>query len=624
MDSSSGGDAGGDTKVEAGVADVDSDAVKVIKLTTTSVSPVPAEISDKVAKFVSGDPISDKQNPFKESSRDETDYLRVVAKGRIVLTGTPKSTNDDNKQTEQNDEDDDVEGDISTEDVLNQSKYVQTYIKNPDKYFTLDTDKIKQIQREERAKPIPLRRRLFNNGQPQSQNKVAKKRWIPNNKYSVYPNLSDIKVRVGAASDPDDVEYYNPAEVKFNAAQFDDRFKTIQEFGSQDDIDTIAEKTESLDGEHSKEREKIISNNLQAEPKNKSYTNTVSSKEFQAYLKAKGLALVPLSLRNGKTAIDSNRPMSVQPQATTKKSTVALRSVSFQSPSPGQNSHTVSVNGKKPSVFHRLLSRNRVQMGTQSVPGATDHHWQLRQMKNQHPSPREPIPMHANPQQWSMNRRTAPPQQSYANYSNSLHDEARQPTIAPVQQRHSTPIKSTTTGVPQPTQRQLGHARDIGVDNNLTNTPSALGPRTSTPTPVVENIYESTDRLQNLRLLSAAGVNVREGERGHTSRGANNGIVVPTVPVNNQVNPIANSNQQILRSMPRHEIYAHLYAFYQKSKRNSVSSETLQSAGRSQSRNSGYYQFHYPSPTTECTSRLLPIDERGWLRKRFPIEHPLN
>lgn len=507
---------------------VDGDSVKVIACG----SPVQLEISEQVAKFVSGDPI-EKQNPFykaHEEEEDEADYLRLARGGRVVLT---------NRETE---DDDDDEGDISTEDVLNQSKYVKTYIKNPDKYFTLDTDAIKRIQREERAKPVPLRRRLINNQSATAPSKVTKKRWIAD-KYHVYPDLSDIKVRVGAATDPDDVEYYNPAEVKFNAAQFDDRFKAIKEFGSQDDIDTIAERTDALDGDSTKEREQIITNNLQAEPKNKSYTNTVSSKEFQAYLKAKGLALVTMGM-NGKVASSSNP--STEPSfapAANKRTVMALRSVHQQ------QQPVIAVNGnKKPSVFHRLLSRNRVPIRVEE------------QQRLPHPMQMQHSQMH---------RKTAPPQR-FSIYSNIVHDGS-----SPIQ-RHSTPIKST---VPPPSihehQRQLGRvfARDTAapVDNNLTNH------TTTTPT-TTENIYESTDRLQNLRLSGIGG-----GGGG----GANNEVVLrnPQSPV--KLNNNQGSSSQ-LRSMPRSEIYAHLYAFYQKSKRSSVSSEsTLAGAGRSHSRNSG-------------------------------------
>lgn len=562
MDGSGGGSASGGETV------VDRDSVKVI----ASVSPIPIEISEQVAKFVDGDPIADKKNPFKVNGsvlggHDEPDNnYRMLGKGRVILTTPSKSrkSNGDHQEVDpiESIDDDDDEGDISTEDVLNESKYVKTYIKNPDAYFTLDTDNIKRIQREERSnKPIPLRRRLLLNNHPPQSNKITKKRWIAD-KYSVYPDLSDIKVRVGAASDPDDVEYYNPAEVKFNAAQFDDRFKKIAQFGSQDDIDTIAEQTEALDGDSTKEREQIINNNLQAEPKNKSYTNTVSSKEFQSYLKAKGLALIPVALRNGNGKVPATEK---GPSPNKQPVTVALRSTTTGS------APVTAVNGnKKPSVFHRLLSRNRIP-----IRGSSMHE--------------TPQPMHVHSQ---MNRRTAPPHHTLANYSVSTattpmhgdrahHNYRHHPPV----QRHSTPIKSTTgTAIPSPIHRQQSvFARDT-ADNNLTNTAT---PQLTPTRQQYENIYESTDRLRNQRLSTIGapddnGVVLRNPQRVPSM--SNNS----STPNNINQDSKINNTQRQLRSMPRNEIYAHLYAFYQKSKRNSVSSDTLAGGpGRSQSRNSG-------------------------------------
>lgn len=513
------------------------DSVKVT--TSTSVSPVPAEL---VAKFVSGEPIADKQNPFKFPDKDETDnHYRWVDRGRVVLTTS-------NAQCNSPDEDD---NDISTEDVLKESKYVKTYIKNPDKYFELDTDNIKRIQREERkggsTKPIPVRRRLLNN-QPVTvpapvTNKVTKKRWITNKSHSVYPDLADIKVRVGAASDGQDEEYYNPKEVKFNAAQFDDRFKAV-DFGSQDDIDTIAEKTEALDGESSKEREQIITNNLQAAPKNKSYTNTVSSKEFQEYLRAKGLALVPM-MRKGKEVA-----------APAQKSVMTLRNISAIPRSHPQP--VITVQPKKPSVFHRLLSRSA--RGTPSINPSEVHSPQVNQ------------------------RMSAPaPQFNHYRYSNGLQEGELQ------RQRHSTPLKSTREIPRELSDTPMSHRCNtiIVADNDPTyNNQTSIRSTQATPR---EPIYESTDRLQNL---------LRRGTD-------NNGVVLRNPqPTANQVtyskvngHPQSQpppQQQQLLqkpqRSMPRNEIYAHLYAFYQKSKRNSVSSVEPTSPNttiRSQSRNSG-------------------------------------
>ena len=203
-------------------------------------------------------------------------------------------------------------------------------------------------------------------------------------------------------------------------------------------------------------------------------------------------------------------------------------------------------NGKRPSVFHRLLSRNR-------IPAINAGNPPQQQQRIEHSQ---------------VNRRTAPPQQ-FVNYFNpsALHDGTQV-------QRHSTPIKSIEHHHHRPPPllheqpRQLGRVgtRDIVADKNLANRNSAT-----------ENIYESTDRLQNLR--SAAVLTPSQGDDEVVLRNPQ----AAGVPLNNQSGRISANPQ--LRSMSRHEIYAHLYAFYQKSKRNSVSSQDT--LPRSQSRNSG-------------------------------------
>lgn len=503
---------------------IDPNKVKAISTTTTTTRTVSPEIWNKAAKFISGEPI-DQKNPFKgNNSRDEVDYPSCV---KIVDSRAPPLTNNDN------------EDDISTEDVLRESKFVQTYIKNPDRYFTLDKDAIRQIQRDElkTKRPIPAQRRMLNN-QPQPKVTNWKKHWMKD-RYSIYPNLTDIKVRVGAATDEDDgndVEYYNPAEVQFNAAQFDDRFKCI-EFGSQDDIDSIAERTEALDGDTEKKREQIIKNNLQSETPtaNKSYTNTVSSKEFKDYLRTKGLALVSLGAFSNHKATEKEPPKQVV--------TAAPKSDPTQNIQP--------LNGKKASALYRLLTGNRAP------------------------------PRNA---QFSSDRRPAMGTRLiHQNNANSPQ----------VRQRHSTPIKST-----QPPLGQLDREvqRPVTmITSSCTSLPYSNVrhvPATSRATitcegdknlklshphlhmvgghsqhSIIEPIYESTDRLlrqaANNRECQgpAANMNAGEGERHQP------------------------------RSLTRDEIYAHLYAFYQKSKRNSISSTagspSLRSPSRNQSRNSG-------------------------------------
>lgn len=509
-------------------------------------SPADAGDHPDIAKFTNGGPI-DKLNPFK--AMDATDYQ--ISSVRTKKEDIVSAENDDGE-------------DISTEDVRNQSKYVKTYIMKPDKYFTLDPAEIRRVQQEERAaqnfRPIPRSRVTKNNQAVAQPTKVWKRGLLGANKYAVYPDLADIKVRTGAADKDDDVEYYDSAEVKFNAEKFDDRFRAVK-FSSQDDLDTIAEQTEAMDadGESSKEREQIINNNLRAEPKNKSYTNTVSSKEFKEYLRAKGLALVKLG--NRKTISEDMKQK--QPIAMPRTSHI---------PRPAAVAEVTSSTDKKSSVMQRLLNRNRQlpvnSLNQKQVTASSPPHSQM-----------------------SRGRATAIPQ-IQSNYSNAYYHDVPQS-----RQRHSTPIKSTSVSPQQSQPQRLSvkyrRPATIDVSNNIrranfyNNGEHAMAnrkvvscagggsdnssmlhmpsqnqqqfPISSSNTPV-ENIYESTDRLQKSRLSVLNGI-------------------------------VPNNNEPKQRSLSRNEIYAHLFAFYQKSKRNSTSSEMTLPGGRSQSRNSGMFRL---------------------------------
>lgn len=72
-----------------------------------------------------------------------------------------------------------------------------------------------------------------------------------------------------------------------NAKKFDDLYKKI-EFGSQEDLEDITDKTVKL-----KEEAKVDGDQTDS-PGNGSYTNTVNSQEFREYLKKKGLLLFPI------------------------------------------------------------------------------------------------------------------------------------------------------------------------------------------------------------------------------------------------------------------------------------------------------------------------------------------
>jgi hypothetical protein len=78
---------------------------------------------------------------------------------------------------------------------------------------------------------------------------------------------------------------YDSNEVTINVLKFNSRFKSV-EFGSQDDIEAIAELTSTDCDERDTSREDEVEGK-------KTFTNTVTSNDFREYLKKKGLSLVP-------------------------------------------------------------------------------------------------------------------------------------------------------------------------------------------------------------------------------------------------------------------------------------------------------------------------------------------
>lgn len=322
--------------------------------------------NDSINKFISGDVIVDKENPFK----------RLNAQKRAEFFSQPKITafiRDDEF--------------VSTEDVLKESKYVKTYIKNPDEYFVYDPtikEKLLREEARERAEkqkernpppkkasrisrltherlkeltnkysPPPLygqskiRNALLGNGTVKSSlatiatplavkghhvnggtDAIAKATKQQQNKKKIdrsrYPDLSQIKVRTGT-----DLEgsFFNPKEVALNVKKFDARIKKAH-FGSQDDLDEITDLTSTFtpNGREEStidldETDHLAVTSAPSPPpplpptpvtesrncdenKTHTFTNTVNSKEFQEYLKQKGLTLLPET--NGKKANNRN------------------------------------------------------------------------------------------------------------------------------------------------------------------------------------------------------------------------------------------------------------------------------------------------------------------------------
>lgn len=269
---------------------------------------------EKILKFINGEVINDQPNPF------------------INLTAAKRAEffNDTKPIILPPDEF------ITTADVLKESKYVKTYVKNPDKYFEFDPTIKEKLVREdegERRRNIPVRKsrisKITNERLKELKNKYSptaiygktksdsevdvvdyhkdhKQSFLSKNRSidrSRYPDLSQIKVKVGTDLDK---SLFDADEVVLNVKKFDNRIKNSS-FGSQDDLDEITDLTSnSLESEHdrtvtseddsnsnvSSGQLRAIENPLEELPK-KSFTNTVNSREFQEFLTKKGLSLIP-------------------------------------------------------------------------------------------------------------------------------------------------------------------------------------------------------------------------------------------------------------------------------------------------------------------------------------------
>ncbi|XP_017062334.1 uncharacterized protein LOC108102155 isoform X1 [Drosophila ficusphila] len=297
---------------------------------------------EQIRKFTSGEPIVDQKNPFRNgnvvTSRDKKTPPPVPTKRstlsvrKTVTQQLREREREKEKEREQQKNESNTrktkasrsqsQADeyVTTEEVLKQSKYVKTYIKNPDAYFVYDPTVLARLKFEElqetTGKQLPKRKQTPNSQlragkqartQNQSQNKQEiKKPAVTFKKCSKpnYPELANLKIRTGTTnSDPESSALFNPAEVTKNARKFDERVKKLQ-ITSDDDLDDIdgpLTKSESSDElatsssvPPSPAKPIAMSGNEDVESSQPgTFTNTISSDEFQAYLDRKGLALMP-------------------------------------------------------------------------------------------------------------------------------------------------------------------------------------------------------------------------------------------------------------------------------------------------------------------------------------------
>lgn len=302
------------------------------------------EKSEEIKKFIVGEEIIDKINPFRSNSDEISDKYRIVKKSSIP---TIKSSNYSNGNainipaplaSEENDF-------ITKEEILRQSKYVPVYIKNPDKVLTYDRSVLEKLkspiekpQQPQQKIPVPLPRKSSSNNSkaPVNSKKIDKKSKRSKLRNPKYPDLADIKVKIGTDIDE---SLYDPNEVVLNAKKFDSRFKKLQ-FGSTDDLEEIVDKEETV--KPSTEEEAPVE-------EKKSYTNTVNSEEFRQYLKKKGLVLFPIK-SNGTTEQTSSSAKSNGSAVIENNKTKNLTQIDET------DSDMEERNGKKKSVFSRLSS----------------------------------------------------------------------------------------------------------------------------------------------------------------------------------------------------------------------------------------------------------------------------
>ncbi|XP_016951890.1 uncharacterized protein LOC108025782 [Drosophila biarmipes] len=309
---------------------------------------------EKIQKFITGEPIVDQKNPFRNGNvarsgekktpppvptKRSTLSVRKTVTQQLREREREKERERDKEREQQKNESNTRKSKISrsqsqaaddyvtTEEVLKQSKYVKTYIKNPDAYFVYDPTVLARLKLEELRETsaagngkLPKRKQTPKDLKPgkqarhQNQNQNQKNPEVRKPQLTFkkcskpnYPELANLKIRTGTNSDPESSALFNPAEVTKNARKFDERVKKLQ-ITSDDDLDEIdgpltkSESSDELAGSSSVPQSPQIKPAMSGAgdlpsptntPMPGTFTNTISSDEFQAYLDRKGLALMP-------------------------------------------------------------------------------------------------------------------------------------------------------------------------------------------------------------------------------------------------------------------------------------------------------------------------------------------
>ncbi|XP_073829666.1 uncharacterized protein isoform X2 [Musca autumnalis] len=386
---------------------------------------------EKIKKFIAGEPIVDQQNPFKTNGylstttpttngngsakrKDKKTPPPVPAKRSTLSVRKTVTQQLREREREKEKERERLKNEanqrksngiikspsdefVTTEEVLKQSKYVKTYIKNPDPYFVYDPTVLARLKFEELrdiALKKPPKRIIAQNAPPQPQPrerlKELKNRQNENKPTKLpltfkkcskpnYPELSDLKIKTG--TDLED-SLYNPLEVTKNAKKFDERVKKLH-ISSDDDLDEIEEpltKSESSDDNNmsgtQQNAEKMPQNENNnnnggggggeqpcssrepSPPPTGTFTNTIKSKEFQEYLEKKGLTLIPKKIPNGAQPMYGNKPQPYVAGGPIKQISFKAEPERIQFQSNGSDSVDSAAARNKPSVFQRLLANS--------------------------------------------------------------------------------------------------------------------------------------------------------------------------------------------------------------------------------------------------------------------------
>lgn len=157
------------------LANSDADKVKSL-LRKKSVS---FENDEDVKKFVSGEIIVDKRNPFRFPNVEDN-YDSSITKINDLIHMSKASV-------EENDF-------ISKEEILKQSKYVPVYIRNPDRILTYDKTILEKLTTTTapviaKRAPVPIPRKTIREAQK------AKERLSHSSNNIKYPDIKEIKVR---------------------------------------------------------------------------------------------------------------------------------------------------------------------------------------------------------------------------------------------------------------------------------------------------------------------------------------------------------------------------------------------------------------------------------------------